>query len=168
MKTDAKALNDLHQVCGKTAQDFEAGVKSRDEELKALANAKKVITENTDGAADISYGFNQVPTFLEQKDAGTGRSALRFVQNLAKKDGSAALAQLASRMSTALRSGARTGQDPFGKVKSLISDMISRLESQMDAEATEKAYCDKELSETHAKKDDKSAEIDKLSTAIDP
>merc|ERR1719221_1820602 len=167
MKTDAKALNDLHQVCGKTAEEYEAGVKSRGEELQALANAKKVLTENTDGAADISYGFNQV-SFLEQKDLGTGRSALRFVQNLAKKDGSAALAQLASRMSVALRAGARTGQDPFSKVKGLISDMISRLESQMDAEATEKAYCDKELSETHAKKDDKSAEIDKLSTAIDP
>merc|ERR1719222_781229 len=67
-------------------------------------------------------------------------------------------------MGAALRSGA---DDPFGKVKGLISDMIAKLESQMDAEATEKAYCDKELGETNAKKDAKTAEISKLTAAID-
>merc|ERR1712203_160293 len=35
------------------------------------------------------------------------------------------------------------------------------------ADATKKAYCDKELSETNAKKDEKSSEIAKLSTRID-
>merc|ERR1719296_607157 len=62
---------------------------------------------------------------------------------------------------------ARNGDDPFGKVKGLIADMIARLESEADADATEKAYCDKELSETNVKHADKTAEIEKLSTAID-
>merc|ERR1719416_131823 len=62
---------------------------------------------------------------------------------------------------------ARNGDDPFSKVKGLISDMIARLESEADADATEKAYCDKELSETNAKHADKTAEIAKLTTAID-
>merc|ERR1740120_491917 len=67
-------------------------------------------------------------------------------------------------MGAVLRSGA---DDPFGKVKGLISDMIAKLEDQMGAEATEKAYCDKELGETNTKKADKSAEIAKLTTEID-
>merc|ERR1712048_758772 len=53
------------------------------------------------------------------------------------------------------------------KVKSLISDMIASLEEAADADATEKAYCDKELAETRAKKEDKTAEIEKLTTKID-
>jgi len=93
--------------------------------------------------------------------------AVRYVWDLAQKVNSPALAQLARRMSAVMSSGSASGQDPFGKVKGLISDMITRLESEADADATHKAYCDKELSETNVKKDDKSAEIDKLTTSID-
>merc|ERR1719145_547270 len=57
--------------------------------------------------------------------------------------------------------------DPFAKVKGLIQDMIETLEEQAEADATEKAYCDKELAETNAKKDEKTNEIKKLSTKID-
>merc|ERR1719476_215914 len=57
---DVKTLATLHQDCMKAAEDFEAETKSRGEELKALATAKKVITDATSGAADLSYGLNQV------------------------------------------------------------------------------------------------------------
>ena len=36
-------------------------------------------------------------------------------------------------------------RDAFGKIKGLISDMIARLEVEAGADATKKAYCDKEL-----------------------
>merc|ERR1719499_1041574 len=45
--------------------------------------------------------------------------------------------------------------------------MINRLEAEAQADAEHKAYCDKELSESNAKKDDKTAEISKLSAKID-
>lgn len=45
--------------------------------------------------------------------------------------------------------------------------MIAKLEDAAGADATEKAFCDKELAETTAKKEEKSAEIEKLSTKID-
>merc|ERR1712151_97535 len=90
-------------------------------------------------------------------------SASRFVWHLAQKQASPALAQLASRVSTALKSS----QDPFAKIKGLISDMIARLENEADADASHKAYCDKELGETNVKHADKTAEIEKLTTSID-
>ena len=59
------------------------------------------------------------------------------------------------------------GDDPFAKVKGLISEMISRLEDKASADATHNAYCDKELSESRAKKEAKLAELEKLSASID-
>merc|ERR1711972_1023303 len=91
------------------------------------------------------------------------QSASRFVWHLAQKQASPALAQLASRLSVAMKSS----QDPFAKIKGLISDMIARLESEADADASHKAYCDKELGETNVKHADKTAEIEKLTTSID-
>merc|ERR1712241_950327 len=81
----------------------------------------------------------------------------------AQKQQLPALIHLTMRMDAAIRSG----DDAFGKVKGLIKDMIETLEKEAEEDATEKAYCDKELAETNAKKDAKTNEIKKLSTKID-
>merc|ERR1719210_1535932 len=92
--------------------------------------------------------------------------AVRIVRDLARKQHSGALAQLASRMSSALHYRDASG-DPFKKVKGLLTDMISKLESAAEADATKKAYCDKELKETTAKKEDKSDDIESLTTKLE-
>jgi hypothetical protein len=165
LKADIEQKADLHHDCMTKAEDYEAETKSRGEELKALAQAKKVIKEATGGAEQIAYGLDQT-SFFQRSSSSSDLArfeAVRFVRDLARKHDSPTLAQLASRMASAMRFGA----DPFEKVKGLISDMIGRLEDEAAADATEKAYCDKELSETNEKKDDKDAEIEKLTTSID-
>jgi len=92
--------------------------------------------------------------------------AVRYIKDLARKTQSPMLAQLASRMSSAMRLGVAVGEDPFAKVKGLITDMIATLEGEGEADASHKAYCDKETSEATAKKDDLTALSDKLSTKI--
>merc|ERR1719269_368785 len=69
-------------------------------------------------------------------------------------------------MTAVMRGGHRSG-DIFAKVKGLISNMIEKLLAEAEADATEKAFCDKEMAETEAKKADKEAAIAKLTTAID-
>merc|ERR1719446_294863 len=70
-------------------------------------------------------------------------------------------------MAAAARMGAASGEDPFAKVKGLISDMIEALIKEAEADASHKAYCDKEMSETKAKKEELTDEIDALTTKID-
>jgi len=59
------------------------------------------------------------------------------------------------------------GADPFSKVKELIKGMIEKLLSDSQADASHKAYCDKELAESTEKKADRTATVDKLSSEID-
>jgi len=176
---DIKSLADLHSECMTKAQEFEAETKSRDEELKALAEAKRVISESTGGvgsgeaAESQTYGLAQVSLLqLARTRLSSGADlasleAVRFLKDLARKENFPELEQLASRMSSAMRMGVAAGDDPFAKVKGLISDLIARLEAEAAADAKHKAYCDKELGETRAKKAEKDAEIEKLTTAID-
>jgi len=158
---DVKALAELHSDCMTKAQDFEAETKSRGDELNALAEAKKVISESTTGATDQTYSFLQLSSKVEAKNF----QIVRIVKDLARKNNAPELAQLASRLSSVIR--LNHGDDVFSKVKALIADMIDRLEkSQSDATAL-KAWCDKEIAETNTKKEDAEALFDKLSTKID-
>merc|ERR1719487_2356074 len=160
---DESELADTKADCASKTADFEAAVASRADELKALGEAKKVVSDMTGGAEKLSYGLNQVSLLQLSSSADLAQfEAVRFVRDLAKKQHSVALDQLASRMSSAVKLGG-----PFDKVKGLIADMISRLEDQSSADASHKAYCDEELSESEEKKADKSAVIEKISTKID-
>merc|ERR1719265_680056 len=76
-------------------------------------------------------------------------------------------AQLASRLSAVIRYGASSGDDPFAKVKGLITDMIEKLMKEAAAEASEKAYCDEEMAKTKAKKEELTDDIEKLTSKID-
>jgi len=166
---DQSTLKTLHQDCMTGADDFQAETKSRGEELSALASAQKILKEAVGGAAAQSYSFIQVASnsALSNGVDLANFEAVRFIRDLARKENSVELAQLASRMSSAMRFASASGADPFAKVKSLIADMIATLEADAQGDASHKAYCDKETSEATAKKDEKKALIEKLSTKID-
>lgn len=158
---DVTALGDLHQDCMTKAQDFEAETTSRGEELKALAMAKKAVKDNTGGATEQSYDFLQMSSSSDLKNF----EVVRLVKDLARKQHAPALAQLASRMASAIR--LNHGEDVFAKIKGMIADMITKLEEEAAEAAELKQWCDKEISEATAKKEDSTAVFEKLSTSID-
>jgi len=90
-----------------------------------------------------------------------------LVKKLAKEQRSSALAQLASRIAVVMRYGTAGGDDVFAKVKSLITELIDRLEKESASEATQKAYCDEQMAKTAEKKSELQADIAKLTTKID-
>lgn len=158
-----KQLETAHASCMQTAADHEATMLSRTEELKVIAEAKKILKETGSGAVSQSYSFVQVNSV--RRLAGSGIAAM--VKKMAQKHHSAALAQLASRIGSALRFGNFAGDEPFAKIKGLITDMISKLEAEMGAEATEKAYCDEQMSKTEEKKAELEEDVARMTSKID-
>jgi chromosome segregation ATPase len=161
LSEDIAALGDLHQDCMTKAQDFEAETTSRGEELKALAMAKKAVKDSTGGASEQTYSFVQLRSATDLKNF----EVVRMIKDLARKQNAPALAQLASRMSSAIR--LNHGADVFAKIKAMISDMVEKLEKEQAEAAELKQWCDKELAETTAKKEASTATFEKLSTKID-
>merc|ERR1719316_27124 len=171
-----KQLGSIHHDCMTKAEEFEITMSERGAELKALAEAKKIIIEATGGATEQTYGLEQTGTsFLQvasnSKVNNANQQAVILVRNLARKLHSPVLAQLAQRLQAAARYAARygtkAGEDPFAKVKGLIKDMIAKLLKEAEEEASQKAFCDKEMGETKAKKEELTDEIEKLTTKID-
>jgi uncharacterized coiled-coil DUF342 family protein len=158
---DKRVLGDLHMDCMTKAQDFEAETTSRGEELKALAMAKKAVVENTSGATDQQYGFLQIASSSDLRKTET----IQLIKNLAKTQKSPALAQLASRIASVMKLS--NGEDVFAKIKGMVSDMIEKLEQEAAEAAELKEWCDKEIAESTAKRDDLKALFDKLSSKLD-
>merc|ERR1719453_1687709 len=156
-------LDTANKNCMQVAADHGETVRSRDEELKVIAEARKIVKDSTSLLAtsllEIASGIHS-STDLARSEVVT------LVKKLAKKEHSAALAQLASRITAVMRYGSTGGDDPFVKVKGLITDMISKLEKEAAEAADEKAFCDEEMAKTQAKKDDLDGVAEKLSTKL--
>merc|ERR1719428_1339962 len=90
--------------------------------------------------------------------------AVQVIKNLAKKTGTPALAQLAARINSVVR--LNHGADVFAKIKGMISDMIEKIEQEMAEAAELKEWCDKEIGESTAKKEEADALFEKLSTKL--
>jgi hypothetical protein len=139
LKGDEETLSTLHSDCLEKSRDFEAETRSRGDELKALATAKKVIKDTSSGAGTLSYGLNQQDddadddeddlnvSFLQVEDEGkvliksgsdlANFEAVRLVRDLARRMHSSSLLHLAQRMSNVIQHTKAGTKDPFRKVK---------------------------------------------------
>jgi len=156
---DSSTLADLHRTCMTRSQDFETEAKSRSEEMRGLAAAKDAVKQ-----IQLRGNLAFLQTSLAEEPS---RLAVHFIRNLARKQNDQVLAQVASRMASVVAMGNKDGEDPFAKIKSIIVDSIARLEDEQAADATQKAYCDKELAETREKVASNQGKIEKLTTKIE-
>merc|ERR1719238_734643 len=61
----------------------------------------------------------------------------------------------------------RAAADPFAKVVPMIRDMITKLTEEANEEAGHKAFCDEELSNNQATRDEKTETADRLRAEIE-
>jgi len=162
LASSQEQLKTAHSSCLQVAADHEATVAARKEELGVIAQARKILEETSSGAVAQTYSLLQ----MQSSSDLAGSEVVASVKRLAKKQHSAALAQLAQKISSVLRFGA-SGGDPFAKVKGLIESMINRLEKEAADEAAEKAYCDEQMAKTEAKKSELEEDLAKMTSTID-
>mmetsp|Transcript_36499 Transcript_36499/g.68269 ORF Transcript_36499/g.68269 Transcript_36499/m.68269 type:complete len:817 (+) Transcript_36499:70-2520(+) len=171
LATTMAMLQELEHDCAMTAKEYEEEMKSRAEELAAVRKATQIIKEAT---SFVTKGSSVAMSFMQTVQARTASSsrsanvrAVRLVRDLARKQHSPVLSQLASRMDSAIKISAASGASPFAKVTGMISDMIKRLEEEAGAEADHKAYCDEELGKTKAKKDAAMSDVKSMTVSLD-
>jgi len=157
---DKSTLAGLHAECMTRSEEFETEAKSRAEEMKGLAigvDAMKKITLRGQGASFLQ---------ISEKNAAP-RKAVHFLRNLARKHNDQVLAQLASRMASTVTMSSSVGEDVFAKIKEMIVSDIAKIQEEQAADATQKAYCDKEMAETQEKVDTNQKKIEKHTTKIE-
>merc|ERR1719487_362592 len=122
--------------CKSTADAWAAREKDAAAETAAIEKAKQILANGVKAFIQTSVKSRTV-----EEDETTAARRERLVASLKKmslKFHSFALTQLAHRAS----------QDPFAKIKGMISDMIEKLLNEANEEATHKAFCDEELSKS--------------------
>merc|ERR1719293_636481 len=91
------------------------------------------------------------------RDDALRKRVVEFLQGSARKLGSQYLALIAT----------KANEDPFGKVKKMIKDLIVKLMEQANAEADQHAYCETELATNKQTREIKSSEVDELTAELE-
>jgi len=150
---DTAYLKDLKRDCQTRAREFEVTVKDNNAELTALGKAKAILLKKF----ALVQTHTKVHAMAKVQDEDPKSRALRSIEQLGRKLHSTALVSLAY----------RAASDPFGKVRSMIEDMIAKLLQEAAEEATQKAFCDKEIGESKASKDEKQGKLDKVNSRLE-
>ena len=150
------------------ASDHEASGRAFADELKAWGEATQVLQSETDGADGQSYSLFQENSSaaLQTSTDLKGFDMMTAVRWLAEQEHSAAFAQLRSRISAITKFGADADNDPFVKVKDLITDLI-RLQAEASPETNQKSHCDEEASKATEIKEDLGTEVAKHSSKLE-
>eukprot|EP00434_Breviolum_minutum_P036344 symbB.v1.2.032199.t1/scaffold3832.1/size57148/1 len=159
---DEKTLSDFSMDCKSEVADYEEGVKSRSLELEALKTAKATLKESSGLSflqLETEHQRSAIRTTLDLKHI----EVVRMVRSLGQQLEDHQLILLSRRMDSMLRSEAVSGADIFGKIKTMITDMISTMQENLQAEATKKAYCDAEMGKANDKKAVKESDLDTVS-----
>jgi len=162
--TDEKYLGDLTATCGTKASDFESRQQLRAEEITAVEKAIEILGSGAvaGNAAKHLPGLLQVKkSSLAQLRASNMSPAQQKTAFFLERQGK----QLNSRVLSAL--AVRVTEDPFGKVKKLIKDLIVRLMEEANEESEHKGWCDTELSTNEQTRKEKTESVQMLTAEID-
>merc|ERR1719316_2256939 len=180
---DQNFLDDLAKKCEDKAKTFDQRSSTRTAELTAIAKAlellkgdvskmypandlglvqkkKAAASDKEDSDDDAEDDFErQVVSFLQvalerPETAAARKKVIGFLSKQATKIDSVVLSTLLVKLKEA--------PSPFAKVKQMIQDLISRLEDEAAAEASQKEWCDEEMKTATENRDKAQRDIETL------
>merc|ERR1719161_1707348 len=161
---DEEYAGTLKTECEAKASEWEARQKSAAEEMGAIEKAKQILVDGVKAFVQLSSKTRRTqmrwnPNDDDESDEVSAKreKVVGILKQLSTTHHSFAFAQLAN-MATS---------DPFVKIRGLIEDMIAKLLKEAEEEATQKAFCDKEMGASTTSKEEKTATLGKLSARID-
>jgi hypothetical protein len=155
---DEEYSTNLKTECETAAKEWAARQESAKAEMAAIDKASEILASGVTALVQVKTNKRSFDDDSEDDAQSEMRQQLvRHIHGLGKKFHSFGLMQLASVASS----------DPFVKIRGLIEDMIAKLLKEAQEEATQKAFCDKEMGASKASQAKKTATIDKLQARID-
>merc|ERR1719271_2399732 len=177
-------LKDLTAQCELKAKEWDQRSVMRGNELKALAEAISIVGGNVDKNQG-TRGYTDNTELLQGGGAGAESedtytdvvfTQLKTVRSIevkkdesrnkqARLDAVTSIKHMASKLnSVALNLLAmKIAEDPFAKVKELIQQLITRLLTESQNEATQKGWCDTEIGKANSDRDHRMADTKGLS-----
>jgi len=163
---DEKILEDTLTECHQKSEEFEKNQVLRKEEIDAIRKAHEILSSpEVSGNAEkylptlaqkASASFAQMRSEVGNDGDSRARAAA-YLQMRAKKLGSQYLLTMATHVT----------EDPFGKVKKIIKDLIVKLMEEANAEADHNAFCSTELATNKQTRENKAAKSEGLSATSD-
>merc|ERR1719240_564777 len=152
LSADQKFLVDMKEKYSASDKEFEQRKKDREEEILAIGDALKILTE--DAARDLfssTLGFTQVKT--KTREAALRDQVSDVLKRASDKSADPKLALIA--VSAQL--------DAFTKVKAAIDEMITELKKQQEVQ--HKRWCQDELRKNEVEHKEKSWKFEDLTKA---
>jgi len=151
---DEKYLSELKRSCATKQSEWTERQKTAGEETAAIDKAAGILA---DGVKEAFLQLSTTTTTAVEEDSAARKQVVTLLTKLGKQLHDYNLMQLS----------ARARSDPFGKIRGLVETMITRLEKEAAEEATQKAFCDEEQSESKAKQADLTGKLDKSAARIE-
>lgn len=164
-QSDEKYSTDLAATCSKKAAAFAARQKLRQEEIEAIEKAKGIIA----GEAVAGSAGKHLPSLLQ----GPKRTALAFLRSEVREPQSERVARFLQQRASALNSrvlsavAGRAAADPIAKVRTMIEQLITKMQTQQNEEASKNGWCNAELASNKATREEKTDAVDELSSDAD-
>ena len=177
---DQTFLDELTKECEDKAKAWDERSRIRSNELTAVAEALGLLKEGVQGnynankklvlatqkvtpskveeQDDVEDEDDEDVSFLQRRDStkAARRQAVKFLKEQAKVINSPALSALVMKMK----------EDHFKKVRGMIRDMVARLEDEAAAEASQKQWCDDNMSAAISQRDSEQAKIESEAARI--
>merc|ERR1719428_499482 len=159
---DSEYLATLTQECTETAAAWADRQKSAAEEMAVIEKAKGILADRVKVIVQVKGKIAAAAKKGDdddddKQDAIMLKKVVNKLKDLSHQFSSYALMEMVSVASA----------DPFEKVKGLIEQMIEKLVTEANEEATQKAFCDEETAKSKKAQEEKTMKLDKLKSRLD-